>query len=219
MINAVLLYGSKARGDHDRFSDTDLLGILPSGPIKKAFDEFGVSFHLYPQDWLEREALEGSLFLLHLVSEAKVVFDPSLVFDRISSAFSYKPSYLGEIMTGCRVISAILALNEAEFSGRLRRRYFWGLRTALMAEAADQKTPHFSASALEKFSGIQNLSLHIQTRDDASFAECRRFGERVLDRMSQYVGSYSLVDRRQNLQELLASGGVGSAFGAELLYE
>lgn len=219
MINAIILYGSKARGDHDRFSDTDLLGIASEGSIKKTFDECGVSFHVYPRPWLEEQARKGSLFLLHLVSEAKVVFDPSDVFGEVKSTFRYKASYQEDIETGCAVVGAVLASDSSLFSDRLRRRYFWGLRTALMADAADHRQPRFSAVALEKSSGMQGLSLHIQTRGDASLSECRRFGEALLSRYSYLPEAGSNRDRSQIVNSLLKNGGVGASFGAELLYE
>jgi hypothetical protein len=218
MIEAILLYGSKARGDHDRFSDTDLLGISTKGPILKPFDDFGMSFHIYPKAWLTEQAEAGSLFLLHLVNEAKVVHDPSNSFQRVTSHFSYKDSYSEQILLGNQVVAAILSLPESRFTDKLRRRYFWGLRTALMAESAHLRSPAFSACALESLSKIDGLALHIQTRSDASFAECRRMGRMVLEHTSQYIEGFEIGNHSEVLDRLVSSGGIGAVVAGELDY-
>ena len=217
MREGILLYGSKARSDHERFSDTDLLGISSDATISKPFDQFGLSFHVYPKIWMMQEAQNGSLFLLHIVKEAKAIYDPQNILLDLRGEFRFKDSYLSDIELGCRVVSAALGVAEAEFTSRIRRRYFWGLRTALMAEAAQKRSPRFSAGSLEKSSGIEGLASHIQGRSDASFSECREMGERMLKHSSQYVGHFSPADR-ENLEVLLGRRGVGSVAAGEILY-
>ena len=73
---SVLLYGSHARGDHDRTSDVDILLVSPE-PLP--YDELGVPIplrtgpvHVSHYTWPEMIAMGayGSLFLRHLKSEA-----------------------------------------------------------------------------------------------------------------------------------------------------
>jgi len=218
MIDAILLYGSRARGDGDQGSDTDLLGVTKFGKIRKPYDQSGVSFHIYPEVWLRSSAAGGSIFLLHLVSEAKVIFDPNFVFSEIRSAFKYKESYVEEIEVGCRVISALRYIKGIEFTNRLRRRYFWGLRTALMAAGAQKRTPCFSGSSLEKMSEILGLEEHIKAREIASFVECKEFAEKVLEYCRAEANFSDFEDREENLRALLAKSGMASLVGAEILY-
>lgn len=218
MIKAVILYGSKARNDHDRFSDTDLLGISGSGQIQKPYDSHGISFHVYPEEWLTNEAQGGSIFLLHIVSEAIAIFDPFDKLSKLRSEFRYRDSYRDEGEIGSRVVSAVLDLDDAEFTSVMRKRYFWGLRTALMADAAERRLPTFSAKSLENASGISGLALHIQTRADASLAECRRFGSQVVERLGMFSIPSSIADRESNLRFLFDFGGMGTASAAEIIY-
>ena len=48
MLLSVILFGSRARGDHRSTSDVDLLGISDEGPIKTEISSCGVSFYQYP---------------------------------------------------------------------------------------------------------------------------------------------------------------------------
>lgn len=218
MINAILLYGSKARGDHNRFSDTDLLGVSSSGPISKPYDESGLSFHVYPHPWLQAQAAGGSLFLLHIVTEAKVVFDPSSVLDELQTLFKYKDTYQDDVEVGSRVIAALKDVNNEIFTNKLRRRYFWGLRTALMAAGAQQRAPSFSGEALERLSNIAGLEAHIKSRDSATMSECKIFADKALSYLGFTSRFSNEEDRKENLRALLAKPGMASLVGAEILY-
>ena len=217
MVKAVLLYGSKARRDHDRLSDTDLLGICSYGEIEKPFDQNGVSFHIYPQDWLNEQAASGSLFLLHIVTEAVAIFDPTDALSDLKSRFSYRASYHQDNEIGSRVVAAVIGLDEPEFSPIMRKRYFWGLRTTLMADAAERRLPIFSADALERASGVSGLAPHIKARADASFSECQHFGGLILERVGNFVAK-SNEEKEKNLRFLFDFGGVGTATAAEIIY-
>ncbi len=217
-IDAILLYGSKARGDHDRFSDTDLLAISDGPDINKPFDQLGTSLHIYPRQWLENQSKDGSLFLLHIVTEAVPMFDPNEILKNIQSVFKYKSNYNTDWEIGLRVVAAILALNEDEFSPIMCKRYFWGLRTALMAYAANLQSPTFSARVLERTCGIAGVGLHIQTRADATPAECQRFGRQVIEKMGFARLVADETEKSENLRYLFDFGGVGTATAAEIIY-
>lgn len=216
---AIFLYGSKARGDDDRFSDTDLLGVSFDGPITKAFDSIGVSLHVYPLDWLREQAANGSLFLLHLATEARPLFDPKRMLDEVRSSFSFKQSYSKEIEIGCRVVASSLAIAPLAFSERLRKRYFWGLRTALMASSAEDREPKFSSMSLEEKFSIAGLMLHIQSRNDATLSECQRFGRKVIELMGYSVLLGDGYNREENLRYIMSLGGTPGSIAAEMLYE
>ena len=218
MIEAVILYGSKARNDHDRFSDTDLLGIASSGSIEKPFDDFGVSFHVYPEEWLVKEARSGAIFLLHIITEAIPIFDPYGKLSKLKKEFNYKDTYRKDGEIGCRIVAATLDLTEREFTPAMRRRYFWGLRTALMADAAERRSPTFSAKSLENSLDLAGLALHIQTRADASLAECQRFGRLVNERLNMFPMPKTPEQRQANLRYLFDFGGMGTSTAADIIY-
>lgn len=218
MVEAVILYGSKARKDGDTNSDTDLMGICADGKIGKWFDDQGVSFHVYPLPWLLDEAAAGSLFLLHISCEAVAAFDPTGMLQQIKEAFRLKQSYLREIDIGARVAAAVMNLRPAEFTSKMRQRYFWGLRTTVMAAAANQGQPLFASRALERFCGVEGFAAHIQSRQNATLFECQEMGRRVISSIEGTPVGILHANSKSDLRILLNLGGVGTATAGAIIY-
>ncbi len=218
MLEAIILYGSKARNDSDSGSDTDLLGVSESGKIQKPFDQNGLSFHVYPLAWMIQQSNDGSLFLLHIVSEGLPLFDPAGLLDDIKRAFSFKASYRGDIETGIRVVAAVLNIDEADFSDKMRSRYFWGLRTSVMAAAAHQGRPAFASNDLEEFSSVDGLAFHIKSRRTATFSQCREFGLATALALGLDIQSMLREGKRDNLEKLFEIGGVATATAGAIVY-
>lgn len=79
MNSVTVLYGSRARSDHDAFSDTDILHVIEDSEI---INECHIDFQADPgaanrsiYSWKELRSLQtsGSLFLLHLRNEGKII--------------------------------------------------------------------------------------------------------------------------------------------------
>ena len=95
---SLALFGSAARGDHDLFSDRDLLIVMDDqtalGSLKAHYDSIGWSCTAYSWTRLQHAANQGSLFVQHLKQEAKIIRDPSdrlaALLDRYSTRSSYK---------------------------------------------------------------------------------------------------------------------------------
>ena len=85
-IVCLLLYGSRARGDHDAHSDVDLTAIT-SNHTPERVTIGRTTTMAYPLDHALRVARSGSLFAFHIVSEAKVLFETEPIFARIQRAF------------------------------------------------------------------------------------------------------------------------------------
>jgi hypothetical protein len=218
MIQAILLYGSKARNDGERDSDTDLLGISTGGPIAKHHEDVGVSFHVYPLPWMLEHSARGSLFLSHITHEAVPLFDPEDTLSLIKNSFSFKKNYRQEIEVGIRILSAIGNLKPESFSERIRTRYFWGLRTAIMGAAANEGLPLFSSKALEEFCDIDGLALHIQNRQTAPINACKQIAQKVVSNLSALAPDVLMEDTTKNLLALFAFGGVAAATAGEIHY-
>jgi len=92
-IEAVVLFGSKSRGDADAASDTDLavfanaasidslIGIKQN--VSRAVQDKSANFSVYSLSTAELMATDGSLFLWHLKLEGQVLFQRSDWFSRI----------------------------------------------------------------------------------------------------------------------------------------
>ena len=95
---SLALFGSAARGDHDLFSDRDLLIVMDDQTalrsLKAHYDSIGWSCTAYSWTRLQHAANQGSLFVQHLKQEAKIIRDPSdrlaALLDRYSTRSSYK---------------------------------------------------------------------------------------------------------------------------------
>jgi hypothetical protein len=221
VLTAILLYGSKARNDDEHLSDTDLLGVSRGGRIVKSYDNGGLSLHVYPKDWLFEQCSLGSLFMFHISLEAKPVYDPEGVLDEIRGRFVSKQSYTRDVEMGARMMLAASRVTANLFETKFRRRYFWGLRTALMSASAAFARPVFSASGLEKFCEIDGLALHIRMRNTAAIEECRVIGGQVIQFLNavsgKVIGTFD-GDPEENLRTLLRFGGLASVTAGEIIY-
>ena len=95
-ILALVLFGSRARGDHDDRSDVDLLALAGHcGPTFSARP--GVTISCYPLDHVLRRARSGDLFAFHLVAEGKVLYEREPVFNLVQRAFCFRSDYTREI--------------------------------------------------------------------------------------------------------------------------
>ncbi len=96
MIEALILFGSHARGDQKDISDLDVIAVMDEVP-EKSFEKEALSISFYSKKFLIKISSIGNLFALHLVCEAKPIFDPNGVLEEMRSAFRKKTNYCREI--------------------------------------------------------------------------------------------------------------------------
>lgn len=146
-ISAILLFGSRAREDNSRGSDTDLLLISPPGTLQhKSIGHLSMFF--YPWEKLAADAHDGDLFVCHIVREAKPVFDPLGQLDQLRSLFKLRSSYAREI-GHARELGWFLDQHASALNSNLVvRRMVWCVRTILIAQLAEQGAPVFAPAAL-----------------------------------------------------------------------
>jgi hypothetical protein len=148
-VSAIILFGSRARGDNSRGSDTDLLLVNPTGSAQhKSIGHLSMFF--YPWQKLVSGACNGDLFVCHIVHEAKPVFDPLGQLDELKSQFRLRTSYASEI--ACAVdLGWFLDRHADELNSTLVvKRMVWCIRTILIAQLAEQGRPAFAPSTLAK---------------------------------------------------------------------
>lgn len=165
-IWSVALFGSRARGDHEQSSDTDLL-LVTSEPRPRHVSANNMSLSLYPARHLLNKARQGDLFVYHLVNEAKVLHDERGDFDKVKKAFRLKESYKDETQKASD-LGWFLVRHGRDFVEpyTLNRRIAWVVRTILIAQAAEAGRPIFSVEALESFSGDHMVRDLIQKKSD-----------------------------------------------------
>jgi predicted nucleotidyltransferase len=105
-VEAVLLFGSKSRGDDDSYSDTDLAVFAHVGStnelaiVKRCMARIVgkdiASLSIYSTITAERMAVEGSLFLWHLKLEGKILQKRSNWIDELLESLpTYSSSKAG----------------------------------------------------------------------------------------------------------------------------
>ena len=142
-VSAILLFGSRAREDNSRGSDTDLLLVSPPGaPQHKSIGHLSMFF--YPWEKLKFDARDGDLFVCHIVREAKPIFDPLSQLDQLRSQFRLRTSYAREIAQA-RDLGWFLDRHAGALSSNVVvRRMVWCIRTILIARLAQRGTPVFA---------------------------------------------------------------------------
>ncbi|MCW1431578.1 nucleotidyltransferase domain-containing protein [Novosphingobium sp. JCM 18896] len=167
MLLSLILYGSRARGDHQLRSDVDLLGVVEGGMIHKEVSKRGASFYHYPAPTLLDKSRSGDLFLLHLVSEGKVLHDTMNFFERVKDEFTFRVSYEEEVREAHLILRFVQSRPSLLQRKKGRKRLIWGMRTILIARCAEQGQARFSSSALEEKSGYNGLKALIDGRNTA----------------------------------------------------
>jgi predicted nucleotidyltransferase len=178
-IAAILLFGSRARRDEKRGSDTDLLLIVPDGePRHVSWDNF--SLFLYSWHKLLKDAADGDLFVCHLVQEAKPVFDPADKLRELKASFRLRANYTRLIGHAADFGWFLDRFGRELNSGVVARRMMWCVRTLLIARSAELGRPTFAPKDLASFStssvASELLAARHQRRADAALrTRFRRF--------------------------------------------
>jgi len=146
-VSAILLFGSRARKDNRRGSDTDLLLIAPeSTPRHKSIGHLSMFF--YPWEKLTEDARNGDLFVCHIVREAKPIFDPQFRLDELRSLFRLRASYASEIQQA-RHLGWFIDRHASALNAQVVvRRMTWCVRTILIARLAERGQPRFAPTDL-----------------------------------------------------------------------
>lgn len=142
------LIGSRARDDAADTADVDLFAVTSDpAATTRVFGCCTLSSH--PYGTVLRRARTGDLFVLHVVAEARVLFETWPVFDSIRDAFTWRPSYAREIRLASDV-GWFLVRHWRGFAAPqlVARRVAWCTRTILIARAAEQRQPVFGARQL-----------------------------------------------------------------------
>lgn len=166
-ILGLALFGSRARNEGDAASDTDLLALTTDRQPKFTVRN-GVALSSVPYGLMLQRAGLGDLFVLHVNTEATVIYQsPAFpVFKTIKESFRYKGDYVREIGLPSDVGWFLLRFGDRLLSAKLLNgRMAWVTRTVLIARAAAQQQPTFGARQLAEFSGSPDVFTLIRNRN------------------------------------------------------
>lgn len=140
--DALLLYGSWARGDADADSDLDVLMLDTTASFSRAS---GGKVSLAKYELRQLKELSGTLFGYHLARDGLILSDPSRKLTGVLA--SILPPAPGSVISRIRSLTPVLDLPDADRQGYLEgltkvARYL--LRSAMYAQALDDGQPCFS---------------------------------------------------------------------------
>lgn len=150
MIEALMLFGSAARGENDENSDVDLLAIAAEHkPFSKKTKQTEIQF-LAPRELL-KSASEGDLFAIHLAFEGKVIFDSTGVFTKFKEKLVIRKDYEREIGWGSDLAWFLHDFAMKNRNARLvNKRIAWCVRTIAIASLIQSGRILFSPKALAR---------------------------------------------------------------------
>jgi Polymerase beta, Nucleotidyltransferase len=164
-ITALVLYGSIARGDNEKDSDIDMFAISTEQSYRMIVKN-KINIAKYPYGLAQERAMRGDLFILHIITEGKIIYDSEGNFSTITSHFQYKDSYKNEIISATEIGLALFSLSSTiDNYYFLNKTMAWCVRTILIAKSADNRNPLFSARDLAEFSNAKSVYELIKNKD------------------------------------------------------
>src|SRR4051812_15822449 len=105
-----------------------------------------INFSYYPMGDILSLATQGDLFVLHIKTEAKVLYDAHEFFKKIDAFFHFKESYQKEIIQVSELGWFLISISSNKLDASMfNKRVAWCVRTILIAKSADNRNPVFSA--------------------------------------------------------------------------
>jgi len=165
-ILGLALFGSRARGDGDEGADLDQLALTTDRKPKFTIQN-DVALSCYPYGLMKFRAETGDLFVLHVITEGRVIYQSAelAVFDEVKNGFKYKENYAREIKLASDVGWLLVRFGDRLSSAkRLNGRMAWTTRSILIAKAAAERRPTFGARQLAEFSGSPDVLALIENK-------------------------------------------------------
>lgn len=168
-IETLIIYGSTARDEQHSGSDVDLLGITSDNDhamiVKKK-----VNLAIYPLRKMIEMALHGDLFMLHIISEGKAIYDGHGYLDLLSEKFHYRENYFNEVENATQLgWSLINILEKSSSYALINKRIAWCVRTILIAKSAEMRKPVFSSRALAELARSREVLSIIENKNNQFF--------------------------------------------------
>ena len=200
-VVAILLFGSLARADESKGSDTDLLMVNLENETRHV-SVGHLSLFLYPWHTLEHDAREGDLFVCHLVCEAKPLLDPDGYLAKLKEAFRFRTDYVAEIARATDLGWYLVRFGDELNSNLHAKRALWCIRTILIARSAERHDPVFAPQLLAEqtrsAAGRSLLAGRHSARDRAEVRELLRLfleEETKFDSFNEVADCSAFIER------------------------
>lgn len=164
---ALMLYGSYARGTADGDSDIDVLELVTKSPRSYKLGKANVT--QYVPAHLHALGQQGSLFVLHLRMDGKVVLDTQFVLRNALNSYTPPVSYehlWNQLSTAAGILDPS-AQNFEDYVHGLARLGIYILRTAVYLRSIELGRPNFDVESLSAADADRGLrcALALRRRD------------------------------------------------------
>jgi predicted nucleotidyltransferase len=156
---AVMIFGSAARGDMVSNSDIDVLVITRGKTGTTRSGRINISS--YSQNHLQKMAVDGSLFVRHLIMDGKVLNDNSGILAACLGGY-VKPLSYAPFRSALRSAMPLFDVDHSTFSLHAQSYMdvaVYCLRTALYVKADEQNILTFSLRNLESLTRWPEIKL------------------------------------------------------------
>jgi hypothetical protein len=179
-IDAMMLFGSAARGENTPSSDIDILAVTEDdAPFRRNFGAAEMQF--LPKSELFSMSERGDIFAIHLALEGVVVFDVSGVFSEFKEKLCIKESYEDQRLMASELAWFILDMGPV-FNNQflINKRIAWCIRTMLISKLVERGrfvfSPHGIARAFDDVDVCALIELRrSKSMDEGRFVQLRRF--------------------------------------------
>lgn len=159
---ALAIYGSQARGTQRPDSDVDVLQVVSTRPGKYSDGDTNVT--AYNVETLREMSAQGSLFMLHLVTDGYIVSDPKGVLARIFAAYRRPLTFEKAIAELAAAARALTVQDRSCHSDGLRKLGIYVARTACYAVLAEEGEPEFDPERVAERLAIPSMTQALRMR-------------------------------------------------------
>lgn len=184
-LETLIIYGSAAREDEDENSDVDLFGITSAAEYSMVVKQ-KINIAIQPMSQVINMALNGDLFLYHIIEEGKVLYDVNDNFEVMREKFKFRDSYLNDVSNASDLGWVLLRIaKQAENFSLINKRIAWCVRTILIAKCAEMRVPVFSASGLAEYAENYDVVDLIKNKNQ------EKFKKSIMKKFQNFLGRYA----------------------------
>ncbi len=170
----------------------DLLAVVKTRSQHPTQAHKELNLSIYTEDFLLNGADKGNLFVLHLIKEAKVLYDPKYLFEEVRRLFRLQDTYAKDIQDASALGWFLISHAEDVENWELfNKRVAWCVRTILIARAVESTRFIFSAQELGDFSRSGDAVNLVNNKDSS------RRSDWALFRFAEFLSQFGTVDRNQ----------------------
>ena len=217
-MNNLMIYGSHARDDYIEDSDVDLISLTENNTSKKIIKN-KINLSIYSITKIQDMAISGSLFVYHLKTEGKILYDENDIFnDLLNNKFLLKQNYSIEKYFSYDLLKEISSIyNTTSNITFAHSKIIWCLRTIFASIGAENNKPIFSRDSINQEFGKEASEFtklkNSQKENKNKIIKIIKFIETIVDLKdySQIIYSDELLNYKDKVLNTLKNEKINSS--------